>query len=170
MILLSWVCPPWEMFCKFLHILSIQAHFHTKLLKNKIFPYSCQANRLLLPIWGKLGFSMHHIKSLIKSVKEILCHYAGVPAGRNWLIWCEWRLSELGHCQNSVTEQAALSAISASMLLPHFHFLLLLRHFLSLTELLPLFLFLSLHVKFPVSDRGSCIISLYCFHFSALFI
>lgn len=36
-------------------------------------------------------------------------------------------------------------------------------YFLSLKELLPLFLFLSLSVKFSVSDHGSCIISLYCF-------
>lgn len=39
-------------------------------------------------------------------------------------------------------------------------------YFLSLKELLPSFLFLSLSVKFSVSGHGSCVISLY--HFSLL--
>lgn len=36
-------------------------------------------------------------------------------------------------------------------------------YFLSIKELLPIFLFLSLSVKFSVSDHSSCVISLYYF-------
>lgn len=43
------VFPPWEVFCEFLHILSIQTHFHTEVLKKEIFPCNCQAVRLFFP-------------------------------------------------------------------------------------------------------------------------